>query len=192
MSILSSEECYSSYVLMKRRLWGKKEYLDRERVKRFRDGFLSRVGARRRGATRRDATQGQPRRRRRLIVKSDSVRQARAEGTNRERASVTCTHRPVAGAPKCLISASGASVGVRRRRPIGGPRTSGDSAHRGSPVALFLVTTAGHSPYANVHGASSRPVSAPVAVTAKTTTTTRTAVLGPATLPASAREGSAD
>jgi hypothetical protein len=40
-------------------------------------------------------------------------------------------------------------------RPISEDGTNGDSAHRESPVALFLVTT-GHSPYANVHGASSR------------------------------------
>lgn len=113
---------------------------------------------------RRDATRRRDRTR--LTVKSDSVRQARVEGTNRERASVTFTHRPVAGAPKCLISTSGASVALRRRRPIGGPRTHGGSAHRRSPVALFLVTT-GHSSYANVHGASSRSASAPVAVTVR-------------------------
>lgn len=83
-------------------------------------------------------------------------RQARVEGTNRERANVRALDRRRDAAPRCLISASGASEALRQRRPIGEPRTSDDSAHCESPVALFLVTTTDHSPYANVHGASSR------------------------------------
>lgn len=43
-------------------------------------------------------------------------------------------------APRCLISASGASEALGSTRPIGEPGTSDDSAHCESPVALFLVT----------------------------------------------------